>query len=260
MYKKALGGILTIILLISSCDTSTEGEKQNDPIESGSLLEEMRYRQVAEEDENCGKEECTRIEIKFPAFTNERLNQSIEEKVKSEVSNYIREEKGLMDLSDYVSEFISDYKVFKKEFPDAVTPWYLNLEAKTIHGTDSWVSLKVTTESYTGGAHSNTELKFLLFDKNGKILDPLTFISDRNSLTTEAEKAFKKAKGIDENTSWENTDYIFEDNEFQLPENIGYTAEEVILYYNNYEISSYAEGPTEIILPYNEIPDLIEFK
>ena len=46
-------------------------------------------------------------------------------------------------------------------------------------------------------------------------------------------------------------DYFFGDS-FQLPENIGFSDEGVILLYNVYEIAPYSEGITEFTIPFEE--------
>ena len=46
---------------------------------------------------------------------------------------------------------------------------------------------------------------------------------------------------------------MFENDEFYLPNNIGFTKNGLQLIYNQYEVASYADGPMSITLPYAEI-------
>ena len=51
-------------------------------------------------------------------------------------------------------------------------------------------------------------------------------------------------------------DYFFGE-EFHLPANIGYNDEGVLLFYNVYEIASYAVGITEFTIPFEEVEDYL---
>ena len=64
---------------------------------------------------------------------------------------------------------------------------------------------------------------------------------------------------IPEDKPINSTGFWFENNTFYLPESIGFTKENVILLYNQYEIASYSSGPVELeislekVLPYLKI-------
>ena len=45
---------------------------------------------------------------------------------------------------------------------------------------------------------------------------------------------------------------MFEDDVFQLPQTYFFTDKGLLLYYNVYEIASYADGPKELLIPYTE--------
>jgi hypothetical protein len=46
---------------------------------------------------------------------------------------------------------------------------------------------------------------------------------------------------------------MFKNDKFHLPQNIFYTEEGLLLYYNSYEAASYADGPKEILFSYDEV-------
>ena len=50
---------------------------------------------------------------------------------------------------------------------------------------------------------------------------------------------------------------MFEDEKFQLPQNIFFTDKGLLLYYNSYEIASYADGPKELLFSYKEVNDYL---
>jgi hypothetical protein len=53
---------------------------------------------------------------------------------------------------------------------------------------------------------------------------------------------------------------MFEDDTFQLPQNLFYTDKGLLLFYNPYEVASYADGTKELLLPYNEVDDYLLIK
>ena len=42
---------------------------------------------------------------------------------------------------------------------------------------------------------------------------------------------------------------MFEENQFTLPENIGLSADAIVLHYNPYEVASYADGSLILEIP-----------
>lgn len=50
---------------------------------------------------------------------------------------------------------------------------------------------------------------------------------------------------------------MFEGDQFQLPLNIFYTDKGLLLYYNRYEIAAYADGPKELLIPYEELKNFL---
>ncbi|MEC5164554.1 hypothetical protein RCH18_000270 [Flavobacterium sp. PL11] len=53
---------------------------------------------------------------------------------------------------------------------------------------------------------------------------------------------------------------MFENERFQLPQNIFFTDTGLLLYYNIYEIASYADGATEMLFPYTEVNEFLNLK
>ena len=75
-----------------------------------------------------------------------------------------------------------------------------------------------------------------------------------------AEKEFRNKYKIPANGSINPTGLMFENEKFNLPLNIFYTKEGLLLYYNSYEAASYADGPKELLLPYDKVNDYLLFK
>ena len=68
-----------------------------------------------------------------------------------------------------------------------------------------------------------------------------------------AEKRFREKNNIPENEPINSTGFFFEDDKFQLPKNIGFHSNKVVLRYNSYEIASYAEGNIQLEFKTQEV-------
>ena len=64
---------------------------------------------------------------------------------------------------------------------------------------------------------------------------------------------FRQKEGIPKDKSINHTGFMFEQDSFYLPENMGFTKEGLKLLYNPYEVASYADGPIEFTLTHAEI-------
>ena len=83
--------------------------------------------------------------------------------------------------------------------------------------------------------------------------DPLEFQSF-------AEGKFRDQEKIPVNGSINATGFMFEDDKFYLPENIGFTQEGLQLFYEQYEVASYADGPIILTLKFKELEPYLKFK
>ena len=52
---------------------------------------------------------------------------------------------------------------------------------------------------------------------------------------------------------------MFETESFYLPDNIGYTENGLILFYEPYEIASFADGPIILTIPYTDANPFLNF-
>ena len=123
------------------------------------------------------------------------------------------------------------------------------------------MNIEINHYTFTGGAHGYQGLRSLLFDPNtGKSISNQQLFKNPNAFKAMAEKKFRAKYKIPENKSINSTGLMFEDEKFILPQNIFYTDKGLLLYYNSYEVASYADGPKELFLPYTEVNDYLLLK
>ena len=96
--------------------------------------------------------------------------------------------------------------------------------------------------------------KFLNFSKKkAKEIDDWELFKDKDRFEQYPETQFRIQQNIPADQPINSTGFMFEEDHFYLPENIGFTNKGLKLLYNQYEVASYADGPIELTLPYKEI-------
>jgi len=257
---KYLTAILFGIMIIFSC-----GKKDS------SLENDLKYKVVLFEKQSDGCDSlrddfCAKIKIEFPQITNyensivmDKINQSIQ-------SLFSTNENANMDSINFDNEmnsFIEDYQEFITEFPDASQAWFVEKTGEVKLNRGNIFSTDYMEYSYTGGAHSNTDVEFRNYNlSNGEIisLDEIIFPDKQTELTKVGEEEFRKLKELSAEIDLGQAGFWFENNEFYLNDNFLITDSSLVFYYNNYEITAYAFGPTELIIPYTKIKSLIDEK
>jgi len=202
------------------------------------------------------------IEINIPvAEGDSELAKAINSKVENHIANmlnFAEEASESIQLKDAIKNFDNNYKSFKNDFAESALVWEATFDGEVTHNSENIISLAVSSYSNTGGAHGNTNVTFYNFDKAAsKLVDVNTIITDKDAFKTLAEQYFKDNVNRDDEFSYE--DYFFGEG-FQLPANIGFNEEGLILFYNTYEIAPYAMGITEFTIPYSELDTVLELQ
>lgn len=177
-----------------------------------------------------------------------RINLNIEQKIIESLSP--SEENN--ELMAVLKAFNSEYVKFKNDFPDASEPaWELNIETELIYQSQEVITIAISTYEFKGGAHGNDQIKFLnLNAQTGDILHLNDIIENEDAFKNLAETFFiKNLKDTEEDLNME--DFFFGES-FQLPENIGFSEDGLVLLYNVYEVATYAQGYTEFVIPFED--------
>lgn len=229
--------ILLIIFFFSAC----QDEKK--PTEIPLRFEKQSIVKKAGENCDTADYDCTIISLeivkaKGPQEIADKINQTIEKQVISTVSS--EEDPKAHNLEALTESFISDYKKAVESFSNE-PPWEAYLNTSIYRQDEQLLSIGITTEIFSGGAHGYKNLSFLNFDpETGEQL------SWKDIFTSEfkkyVEQRFRKEHNIPAEDNINSTGFWFENEAFHLPANIGFTEEEVILIYNSYEIAPYADG------------------
>lgn len=127
------------------------------------------------------------------------------------------------------------------------------------YANDEFISFVMDEYGMSGGAHGNSSSKYYLYNKKTwmPIMDWRNLVSDTAEFLEIAENVFRKLKDIPENEA--TNENWFWGESFYLPNNFGIQENGMVFFYNTYDIASYADGPTELLLTWNNIEKIIKF-
>ena len=211
------------------------------------------------------KGDCPHINVKIPIAKDvpvvaDSINKKVF-KVLKDIIYFGEKPYSSTDYKGLLNSFIGSYEKLQKDFPKDTFGWEADIEGKVKYVSDSILNIEIKHYTFTGGAHGYQGLRSLLFDPNtGKSISNDRLFKDPKAFAAFAEKKFRAKYKIPENGSINSTGLLFEEDQFHLPLNLFYTDKGLLLYYNSYEIASYADGTKEVLLPYKEINSYLNVK
>lgn len=180
------------------------------------------------------------------AKANSEVAKTINKNIASTILKSIPNSKNNTSIKEALIAFDEEYKTFKSEFSESEQTWSLAVETELLYKTETIITMGLSVYSDTGGAHGSDTIQFLNFNpKTGDLYSNEDLFSDIEGFKKIAEIYFldhMKNEGSD-------ISEFFFGKDFQLPENIGFNEEGIILLYNVYEIASYNQGYTEFVIP-----------
>ena len=191
---------------------------------------------------------------------NNELSKAINTNIERSIISTLSSPENKADFNTVLADFNAEYLDFKKDFPDASDPaWELNIETELTYQSEAIITIAISTYEFKGGAHGNDKIKFLNLDaKTGKTLHQNEIIENINDFKTLAKTHFIKSLDTeDDNLKME--DFFF-GKLFQLPENIGFSDDGLVLLYNTYEVASYNQGYTEFVILFEDAESYLKVR
>lgn len=211
------------------------------------------------------KIDCPQITIDIPIAKNipvvaDSINKKLFLVIK-EIVYFGEEPLKLNDYNTLATSFIASYEEMHKKFPNETFGWEGKIKGNIEFESDQIINIKLDHYTFTGGAHGYQGYRSLLFNpKTGKTIFNDQIFKNEKEFNTFAEKEFRKKYKIPSKSNINATGLMFENDKFHLPQNIFYTEEGLLLYYNSYEAASYADGPKEILFPYEKVSRYLKYK
>lgn len=161
---------------------------------------------------------------------------------------------------ELMASFINSYEELNKEFAESF-PWEAKIKAMVDYQGDSIINIKLNNYMFTGGAHGYEGNRSLIFNaRTGRSLNYDQVFKDKKGFTAFAEKKFREKYKITAGKSINSTGLMFVDDKFVLPQNIFFKENGILLFYNAYEVASFADGTKEILIPYSEADAFLKVK
>ena len=251
--------LLSVVVVFLSCGSKS-------PTENDLKYELVTFQKQSEGCDGVRDDNCAKIKIEIPQITSLE-NKLVKEKINKSISDLFSQDilggTKSNDMETMMNAFIEEYETFTKEFPDSYQSWFIERTGEVKMNRDNIFSIDFLDYSFTGGAHPNTFVAFRNYNvSNGEEigLDEIISANKLDELNTIAEAEFRKLKVLTSDADLGQAGFWFENNKFYLNENFLIRDSSLVFYYNNYEITAYAFGPTELEIPYSSIKNLINEK
>ncbi|MHA7130237.1 DUF3298 and DUF4163 domain-containing protein [Algoriphagus namhaensis] len=237
--------ILPVFILVA-CQTKVGSSR------TAATVVEKKFEKKA-----CVEDDCAEVSLQWVELLGDSYAASVNSSIVEKITRYLVYEDTVLSMQEAAQFFLDGFTEAKEEFPDSPGGWYVSVNAATSLDSLGIFSVKFEEESYTGGAHGSYSTTFLNFSKkDGSVLANEQIIQNKPKLLALAEAAFREKRDIHPDSSLLKAGY-WVDQGFFLPAAMGLSPQGLILYYNSYEIAPYSEGPTELVLTFDELGDIL---
>ncbi|WET68419.1 DUF3298 and DUF4163 domain-containing protein [Sphingobacterium sp.] len=246
--------VLVISCLLSACNDHKKAAIATQPTDTlsysqKSIDEHSNY--FLKEDDRL---DTTYFRAKYPVFQEDNINELITTIVHLE---------GDTSMQEAAHRFINSYNEYVEDNNGKSTStWNRDLQVDVIANTPVFLGLRTKQDEYTGGAHGDHFTLYSNFDRQSNkqiMIDDIIQKENKDKFVKIAEQYFRKQEGLSTDDSLSGK-YFFEDGKFSLADNFTFEKDDILFYYNVYEIKSYAEGNTELRIPYTTFKHLISDK
>jgi len=172
-------------------------------------------------------------------------------------------------MERFCEDYINNYKrtmlsLYNHDRTDSTKrAWYefhYIISAETQQGSKGTIAYLATLDFYEGGAHGTNQLVVMNFDvQTGRLIT----LSDIFAEGTEVQLNNILLKSLKEKTGLETLEALKEKGylnavDIYAPENFIIGDETITFIYNPSEIAPYEMGPTELIIPYTTIEEILK--
>lgn len=211
-----------------------------------------------------GEKDCAKVSIQYPKVTageprvQEKINEVTEQKVLESMAIFSdHNQKLVVNLDSAMAEFIELYESYVTDTNYFTIPWELKIQGKVVFQSDDMVCLRLDNSSYTGGAHPNHYTTMLNFNTTtGSLLQLKDVVRDVNEFRNIAEGILLGKKEEKEELDQPLIELTSE-SFFMLPENFAIQEDGILLFYNPYEASDYANGALSFLISYDELKKIL---
>jgi len=203
------------------------------------------------------------VSLRYPEITasDKNLETTINKAINDFILAPVYENDHYQKPDDMVNSVFNAYKKLVNEFPDYKLEWQFKRDAKVVYKSDKIVTLDFTEIQFTGGAHPLEKKEFFSFDvENAAELTIDEVIDTTRPIFMElAEAKFREFQGIAPDVNLADADYFpWNGGEFILSESFGIIGEDIIFYYNPYDIAPYYKGSSKFMLNKKDLGNMLK--
>jgi hypothetical protein len=161
------------------------------------------------------------------------------------------------------AEYEKEVKEQAKEENPFNIKFNLDVTMAELYRTAKTISIEQQCYTYSGGAHPNSETRLLVFDtRNGKLITLKEVLKDSAAFMKIVEENLRKEHEIPANQSLTEAGLLFDTFEGKLPLPVDYclTEKGLKVFYNPYEIASYAMGPSSMDIPLSALEKVLNLE
>lgn len=248
---------LILVLLLASCGSTVENTSEESAEKAPAY--QLEFQEFSEREPDCSGDECTEVKIVLPflksgdSLITAEINKNIDDQYRMLIKSRLPEPRSSGSWKSLAAGFIEGYALFKMEFPDDPTSWYLYLEGEESSiVADTVFTAMIKDSEFMGGAHGNTATLVQSYSlKDGMQIDFSKRYGAR--LNELAEEKFRAHHGLSANEPLNEAGFIFPEEGFILPDNMGYTSKGLTLIYNPYEVAPYSSGSTVLDISISDL-------
>jgi len=199
----------------------------------------------------------TIVEVNIPQVSGDKtisnqINSEIQKTIISALHIGNPDEITSSSVEESITSFNNEYNAFKSDFPETAQIWEAQIDGEVLYQSPEIISIAMTSYTNTGGAHGILNISFLNFDsETGQSIQNNQIFNDIEAFKTVAEPYFKDAT--------KDKSLVLDYKQFELPANIGYSEDGIVLLYNTYEIAPYSSGIIEFAIPFEDAHPYLVF-
>jgi len=257
-----------MMIIASACGTGNEKGIPDDPagnVVSDTLSYRMLLVEKSDGDKAATTEDFAYCKCEYPVFSG----GAPAEKINATLQSWIADSTGIApgegysgrrSIGDLADNFLREYRR-ERAVRESVAGYQFDLNGSVLLNRNGLLTVSLSTQSYTGGAHGNYGTWFFVFDAlSGKRLavGDLFIAGFEDRLNRLIENRYRQMKGLSETERLDGEKGQLFENVIRFTDNLALTPEGVTFFYNIYEIAAYVCGPTEIALSYREVADILK--
>lgn len=205
------------------------------------------------EEENRIVDDSVLVELNLlRASGNKSLSEKINETVKAQIIDGLqleidREKPNSIDKA--ILDFKKEYAKLNEHSEQNTFLFEATFDTELLFDGEDIICIALTSYVNTGGAHGNSYINLLNFDKNSaKQIDNEILIKESDAFRKMYKKYFiKNAAKQFPNVTFSEDDHIV------IPENIGFNTNGILFLFNNYELEFLGQEIFEFVIPSEEI-------